>query len=340
PGVQVNRDFTGEGLNIQVRGLGSNFTRILLNGAPIASAGTSGGSASNANREVDLDFLPGDLFSRVTVSKSPNAQLLEGAIAGVVDMRTARPFDKAGPRGVVKLQLAKNDPSPHTSVRGTALYSTTFGDTFGVLAGVSFARNRVATRGFEVGYVQDWITPRLAIPSQSAAGTAGTTAGAWNIPTTVPAAAAGTYTFGGVTQTLTAGQPIDAALLQALNPGASSQQLDNGYVPRLPRPVYFEGQRDRLNGLLSAEFRPNENFDAYVDVLLGSKQNKQERSDFNISMRNGAAIPMGMTYDRSDCGNYCFATAGTFLNTVGFLEWRRQDEKTHFTSLTPGFEWR
>src|ERR1043165_5741849 len=26
PGVQVNRDVTGEGLNIQVRGLGSNFT--------------------------------------------------------------------------------------------------------------------------------------------------------------------------------------------------------------------------------------------------------------------------------------------------------------------------
>ncbi|MCE4556523.1 TonB-dependent receptor [Pelomonas cellulosilytica] len=342
PGVQVNRDITGEGLNIQVRGLGSNFTRILLNGAPIASAGTSGGSASNANREVDLDFLPGDLFSRVTVSKSPTAGLLEGAIAGVVDMRTARPFDKQGTRGVLKLQVAKNDPANQPSTRGTALFSTTFGDTFGVLAGFSFARNRVATRGFEVGYVQDWITPRLANPSQSGItnSTAGTTAGAWGIPTTVPAAAAGTYTVGGVTQTLTAGQTIDAALLKSLNPGASIQQLDNGYVPRLPRPVNFEGQRDRLNGLLSVEFRPTEDFDGYIDLLLGSKTNKQERSDFNISVRNSGVIPMGMTYDRTDCGNYCFATGGTFLNSVGFLEWRRMDENTHSTSLTPGFEWR
>lgn len=340
PGVQVNRDVTGEGLNIQVRGLGSNFTRILLNGAPVASASTSFGSASNANREVDLDFLPGDLFSRISVSKSPTADQLEGAIAGVVNMRTARPFDKPGTRGVFKLQAAKNDPSPHASTRGTALFSTTFGDTFGVLAGVSFADNRVATKGFEVGYVQDWITPRLANPSQSGTGSSGTTAGAWNIPTTVPAAAAGTYTVGGVTQTLVAGQVIDAALLKALNPGASLQQLDNGYVPRLPRPVYFEGQRKRLNGLLSFEFRPSDDFDSYLDILLGKKTNRQERSDFNVSVRNSGVIPMGMTYDRSDCGNYCFATGGSFLNSVGFLEWRRMDENTHFTSLTPGFEWR
>ncbi|MEO3691114.1 TonB-dependent receptor [Roseateles paludis] len=340
PGVQVNRDVTGEGLNIQVRGLGSNFTRILLNGAPVASAGTSFGSGSNANREVDLDFLPGDLFSRITVSKSPTAEMMEGAIAGVVNMRTARPFDKRGTRGVVKIQLAKNDPARQPSDRGTALFSTTVGDTFGVLAGVSWANNRVATRGFEVGYVQDWITPRLANPSQSGSGTSGTTAGAWNIPTTVPAGAAGTYTVGGVTQTLTAGQAINAALLQSLNPGATLQQLDNGYVPRLPRPVHFEGRRDRLNGLLSVEYRPTEDFESYLDVLVGQKRNKQERSDYNVSVRNSGIIPMGMTYDRTDCGNYCFATGGTFLNSVGFLEWRRMDEKTDFLSFTPGFEWR
>ncbi|MBW8891149.1 MAG: TonB-dependent receptor plug domain-containing protein [Burkholderiales bacterium] len=149
PGVQVNRDVTGEGLNIQVRGLGSNFTRILMNGNPVASASTSFTSAGNANREVDLDFMPGDLFSRITVSKSPTAGMLEGAIAGVVNMRNARPFDKPGTRGTVKLQLAKNDPAPDPSTRGTAIFSTTFGDTFGVLAGVSFARNKITTRGFD-----------------------------------------------------------------------------------------------------------------------------------------------------------------------------------------------
>ena len=39
PGVTVSREITGEGLQIQIRGLGSSFTRVLLNGAPVA-AGT------------------------------------------------------------------------------------------------------------------------------------------------------------------------------------------------------------------------------------------------------------------------------------------------------------
>ncbi len=332
PGVQVNRDVTGEGLNIQVRGLGSNFTRILMNGAPVASASTSLTSAGNANREVDLDFMPGDLFSRITVSKSPTAGMLEGGIAGVVNMRNARPFDKPGTRGTVKLQLAKNDPAPDPSTRGTAIFSTTFGDTFGVLAGVSFARNKITTRGFEDG--TDWVTPRLTNPLQTGTGSS-TTNGAWGIPTAVPAAAAGTY---GST-TLTANQPVNMALLRQLNPNATIQQIDNGYMPRLPRPVNFAGERNRANALLSFEFRPTADFDAYLDMLTGSKTSKQERADFDINVRNSAVIPSAMSYDRSDCSVYCFVTGGTLLNGTGFLEYRRMDEKSSFTSLNPGFEW-
>ena len=38
PGVQIARDVTGEGMNIQIRGLGSSFTKILLNNAQMAVA--------------------------------------------------------------------------------------------------------------------------------------------------------------------------------------------------------------------------------------------------------------------------------------------------------------
>ena len=36
PGILITRDITGEGVNIQIRGLGTSFTKILLNQAPIA----------------------------------------------------------------------------------------------------------------------------------------------------------------------------------------------------------------------------------------------------------------------------------------------------------------
>ena len=36
PGITITRDITGEGVNVAIRGLGSNFTNVTLNGAPIA----------------------------------------------------------------------------------------------------------------------------------------------------------------------------------------------------------------------------------------------------------------------------------------------------------------
>jgi len=41
PGVQINRDPFGEGVNVSVRGLGTSFTKVLLNGSQISVA-TSG----------------------------------------------------------------------------------------------------------------------------------------------------------------------------------------------------------------------------------------------------------------------------------------------------------
>eukprot|EP01037_Dinobryon_pediforme_P041473 gene41473-51265_t len=35
-GITITRDITGEGTNVAIRGLGSNFTNVTLNGAPIA----------------------------------------------------------------------------------------------------------------------------------------------------------------------------------------------------------------------------------------------------------------------------------------------------------------
>ena len=41
PGVQIARDFTGEGTSVAVRGLGKDFTQITLNGAPVETASDS-----------------------------------------------------------------------------------------------------------------------------------------------------------------------------------------------------------------------------------------------------------------------------------------------------------
>src|SRR5690606_9486130 len=63
PGVKINRDVTGEGQQISVRGLGPSFTKIVLNGNNIAVAADGNLTGTNSNREVDLDIFPAELFS-------------------------------------------------------------------------------------------------------------------------------------------------------------------------------------------------------------------------------------------------------------------------------------
>ena len=50
PGVTVNREITGEGQSIAIRGLGSSFTRVLMNGAPVAVT-VGNGQSTNAQLE-------------------------------------------------------------------------------------------------------------------------------------------------------------------------------------------------------------------------------------------------------------------------------------------------
>ena len=95
PGITIVRETSGDGLNVAIRGLGTNFTRVTLNNAPIAVASTGRTDSQNTNREVDLDLFPTELFTQLTVHKSPTAGLLEGGAAGVVNLRTARPFDNS-----------------------------------------------------------------------------------------------------------------------------------------------------------------------------------------------------------------------------------------------------
>jgi outer membrane receptor protein involved in Fe transport len=108
PGITISREISGEGLSIAIRGLGTNFTKILLNDAPVAVASTGRTDAQNTNREVDLDLFPTELFTQLTVRKSSSASMLEGGAAGTVNMRSARPFDGSGGTPICRcLRLAQ-----------------------------------------------------------------------------------------------------------------------------------------------------------------------------------------------------------------------------------------
>ncbi|HVJ00663.1 MAG TPA: TonB-dependent receptor [Sphingomonas sp.] len=326
PGVTIMREVTGEGTSIAIRGLGTNFTRVLLNGAPVAVASVRF-DAQSTNREVDLDLLPTELFTQLTVTKSPVASQVEGGAAGTVNLRSARPFDNPETYVSYSLQGSKVSTADKWGYRGHILASTTFGD-FGILVGAATARNEFRVDGFEtIG----WTNPNLTAAQRTTGTRNGTGGGNWTIPATVPANAG---------NGLTTGATIDQAFLLANNPGATIEQIDNGLLPRLGRPRTEVGFRDRKNFIGSFEWRPSDDFHFYVDGQYGERKTEFNRTSMNWVVRNGATIPLNTTYDRSDCSTGCVVTSGTYANSQFFLEFRPYRDTVDFWGVNPGVEFR
>lgn len=342
PGVTVTRAaIDGEGMNISIRGMGPAFTRVLLNGAPMASAsaGSWGGNIS-ANREVDMDFLPSELFRSATVYKSQQADISEGGVAGTVNMRSVRPFDKAGFRSAFTASGNYRDKDGKWGNTGSGLVSNTWDTRFGkvgALAGFAWGNTKYHTDVFQT---VDMRTFRLNANQRNASDPASLPGDYFNSPATVPAGMPLSALPAYAQSLLTPGAPIDRAMLLGLNPGATIQQIDNGLMGRLPRYLVYSGERRRRGEVLSFQWQPNDQWEIYLDTLFAQKGNKMMQEDMAAGMRANTPIPIGMEFDRSDCSSYCTITKATLANTFWGLEFRPMKENTHFRSINPGFEYR
>ena len=76
PGIQISRDVFGDGTNVSIRGLGTSFTKITLNGSQIAVASAGSVDSQKQKREIDLKLFPTELFSRFDFQKTPTASQL------------------------------------------------------------------------------------------------------------------------------------------------------------------------------------------------------------------------------------------------------------------------
>jgi TonB-dependent receptor len=340
PGVQVQRaSIDGEGMTISIRGMGPSFTRVLLNGAPMAaaSAGSWGGTIS-ANREVDMDFLPSELFRSATVYKSQQADIMEGGVAGTVNMRSVRPFDKSGFRSAFTASGNYRDKDGRWGNTGSALVSNTWQTRFGkvgALAGFAWGNTKYHT---DVFATVDMRTFRLNANQRNASDPASIGGDYFNSPATVPSGIPLNLLPAYAQAVLKPGAAIDRNMLLTLNPGATIQQIDNGLMGRLPRYLVYEGARKRRGETLSFQWQPNDQWSFYLDTLFAQKSNKMTQEDMNVGMRANTPIPIGMQFDRSDCSAYCTVTQATLADTFLALEYDRIKENTHFRSVNPGFE--
>ncbi|MFZ6676795.1 TonB-dependent receptor [Undibacterium sp. Tian12W] len=89
PGISVDRTW-GEGRDIFVRGTDKSLNMTQLNGQSVASA--YWWKNDSQSRGFNYDILPSELVGSLDVYKSPSADLDEGSIGGLVNVKTRKPL--------------------------------------------------------------------------------------------------------------------------------------------------------------------------------------------------------------------------------------------------------
>jgi len=149
-GVAISRTAGGEGQSVSVRGLGPEYTLTTFNGRILATDGPG--------RDFAFDVLPADVISGADVIKGAEAGLTEGAIGGLVNLRSASPFDDKGQHAVLRVEGDRNTMSDLNGTKYSGVYSNTFADdTVGILLGAVYAdrTDRTDVAGNDGGWTRN-----------------------------------------------------------------------------------------------------------------------------------------------------------------------------------------
>lgn len=149
PGVTIDRTmakndpehYSVEGSGVNIRGL--SYVRSELNGRDSFSA--------NGGRSLNFEDVPPELMAGVDVYKNPSAEQIEGAISGLVNLRTAMPFDYTGFKGAVSLQSTYSPLREKSAPSGSVLLSNTWASDFGKFGAlIDLAYSESATRNDKI----------------------------------------------------------------------------------------------------------------------------------------------------------------------------------------------
>jgi iron complex outermembrane recepter protein len=167
PGVTVNRGSINAGngattatpnpTGITVRGFGTQFNEVLVEGRPVASGN---------GQTFDFAALGAEFVGELDILKSPDFSLSTGAVGATINIKSPLPFDKPGlqARGLVSGTDNQMDGAVRPAL-AAFVSDTFFDDTFGVLAAAEYTDRHYTQHHFDdVG----WKGAYLPCPSFAA----------------------------------------------------------------------------------------------------------------------------------------------------------------------------
>jgi iron complex outermembrane receptor protein len=131
PGISVDRIW-GEGREIFVRGTDSTLNLTMMNGQNVASA--FWWANDNPSRGFNYDILASELVASLEVHKSAQADMDEGSIGGLVNVKTRRPMALDALTLQASAEAVYSDLPEETDPQFSGLFSWKNSDeTFGAL---------------------------------------------------------------------------------------------------------------------------------------------------------------------------------------------------------------
>lgn len=162
PGIQVSVNRNNELGDVRVRGLPDILTTV--NGREVFT--TTG-------RRLDLQDLPAEALARVDVYKSQTPELIEGGLAGVIDLQLNKPFNFTKPTLVASGRANYGDrvdaTDPQWGLLATDRYDTGIGEIGVLVNGTysegSYRRDNTVLFGLRSAAAGPLNTPGILIPN-------------------------------------------------------------------------------------------------------------------------------------------------------------------------------
>ncbi|NJM50842.1 MAG: TonB-dependent receptor [Sphingomonadales bacterium] len=302
PGVSINRfqgvddpdHFSIEGANVVIRGL--PFTRSEFNGRDAFSV--------NSGRSLGFNDIAPELLGSVLVYKNSTSDQIEGAISGLVNLRTRKPLDsrKLIIAGTIEANYGnvRKEITPSYSILASNVFETGIGD-FGLQ--LSYSRGELESAAFGSA-----LSDYRARPELTAAGD----------PTSyVPRSASvrqqtfdrDRKTIDGVLQweSLDGSAKVTAEYIRAeANQGWSERTFEGDIFdqgpqpnPGLGLPFTFDSNGLLLTGALDA------NGGIPININRRDQQRRNTNDDFSLNIELHPTERLSLTFD----GQYSKATA-------------------------------
>ncbi len=257
PGVAVRTDYD-EAEKVSMRGTNPDMSLILFNGHTVSGGDWYLTDQGSSSRSTSLSLMPSSVLNQALVYKTSQANLVDGGLAGTINVTTRKPLAQKGSMGGVLSAGVAHASLPGKSAPdlNATMHLKNGANTLGLIV-QGFAEKR---------YIRRDSVSRFAYGASSG----------WDVINTT--------TMKGITDQALAGSGLTAADLNGVRlPGSMSSE-------------FVEGVRDRKGAMFSLQYRPTPALELTTTGFysrMNANNNGRLTAGAIYSMLVGKAEPFG-----------------------------------------------